>query len=140
MKKNKKVGVGIIIINQNGEFLLHLRDGNTPLMTNQWSLVGGGIEPGELPENAAEREVFEETSLVASDVVSIGSLAFNEDWDALIFQARVNTLKDKIKLGEGKQLKFFSQENVKTLLEEIDYTNPFLDFLKNYINEFVFDV
>lgn len=56
MKKIKKTGVGLVIIDQNDNFLLHLRDGNTPLMTNQWSLVGGGIELGETPKEAAGRE------------------------------------------------------------------------------------
>ena len=134
MKKTKKVGVGIIIIDQNGDFLLHLRDGNTPIMTNQWSLVGGGIEKNELPENAAKREVFEETSLIASDIVKVGSLSFNEEWEALIFQAKVNTSESNMKLGEGKQLKLFSQKDTRKLLENLDYSNPFLDFLKEYIS------
>lgn len=134
MKKTKKVGVGIIIIDQNGDFLLHLRDGNTPLMTNQWSLVGGGIEKDELPENAAKREVFEETSLVVSDIVKVGSLSFNKEWEALIFQAKVNTSENNMKLGEGKQLKLFSQKDTRKLLENLDYSNPFLDFLKQYIS------
>lgn len=134
MQKTKKVGVGIIIIDQNGDYLLHLRDESTPLMTNQWSLVGGGIMQGEAPEKAAQREVFEETSLRASEVVKAGSISFNEDWDALIFQAKVITSSVEMKLGEGKQLKFFSHKDLSKLLDNLDYTNPFLDFLKQHIS------
>ena len=39
-----------------------------------------------------------------------------------------------MKLGEGKQLKFFSQDEAAELLDSLDYTNPFLDFLKHYIS------
>lgn len=37
----------------------HVHDGR-----DYWTLPGGGIEPHETPERAAEREVFEETGVV----------------------------------------------------------------------------
>lgn len=36
----------------------HIHDGR-----DYWTLPGGGIEPGETPEQAAEREVLEETGI-----------------------------------------------------------------------------
>lgn len=40
-----------------------LRDGNR----EWWTLPGGGIDPGESPEDAVRREVFEEVGLVVKE-------------------------------------------------------------------------
>lgn len=132
---NKKTGVGVIVQNQDGEFLLHQRDSNTSIMTNQWSLVGGEIEKDELPKKAAVREVQEETGLVVLSVTELGLIPFNEQWDSIIFLAKVNTTKQEVVLGEGKKLKFFTSKELLNLLNYLDYINPFLDFLKDYIKK-----
>ncbi len=49
-----------VVLNKAGELLLHRRAD-----TGTWGLPGGIIEPGEEPADAAVREIFEETSVVA---------------------------------------------------------------------------
>lgn len=53
-------GTGVIVENENGEILLIRRTDN-----GCWGYAGGSIELGERVEDAATRELFEETGLEA---------------------------------------------------------------------------
>jgi len=54
----------IVVVDRSMRVLLQLRDSSAPTSPDKWSLVGGHVEPGELPEAAARREVREESALV----------------------------------------------------------------------------
>ncbi|EIT83727.1 MutT/NUDIX family protein [Fictibacillus macauensis ZFHKF-1] len=53
------------IVNKAKEILLQLRSDN-----NCWGLAGGSLEIGETLEQAAKRELFEETGLIANHVTT----------------------------------------------------------------------
>ena len=57
-------GAAVLLIDAHGWILLPLRDahGDYP---HHWGTVGGQAEPGETPEQAARRELAEETGYVA---------------------------------------------------------------------------
>ncbi|MDF2627055.1 MAG: hydrolase [Symbiobacteriaceae bacterium] len=46
---------------------------------NQWSVIGGKVEPGETAAQAVCREVFEETGLALVDYRPAGHLMIEED-------------------------------------------------------------
>ncbi|MGD6845388.1 NUDIX hydrolase [Bacillus infantis] len=56
-------GASVIILDQNNKLLLQLRKDN-----NCWGLTGGSLEPGESLEEAAKREMYEETGLAAKNL------------------------------------------------------------------------
>lgn len=125
-------GVGVIVKDQKSNFLLHLRDGNTSRMTNQWCLIGGSIEANEDILNAAIREVKEETNLTLVGATHIHDFVYNEKSIALI-KGSVDTANEKMSLGEGTDLKFFSKEEFFLLLNSIEYSNPYLEELSTHL-------
>lgn len=59
---------GVAVFDQEGCLLLlrHVHDG-------KWGTPGGGMEPGESPEEGARREVVEETGLQLPDLELVGA-------------------------------------------------------------------
>lgn len=62
-------------INKENEYLLLLKS-KGKFGEGFWNAPGGKLEPGETPEEAARREVFEETGLRVKELVKAGSLKF----------------------------------------------------------------
>lgn len=62
--------VSVAVFNEDGDLLCGLRKD-----TWRWNLPGGSMKPGETPEQAAVRELFEETGIKVpqKDLVRLGS-------------------------------------------------------------------
>src|SRR5579864_162103 len=59
----------VLIVDPSGRVLLFKgRDPSRPQERAVWFAVGGGLEPGEAPRDAAIREVREETGQVVTDL------------------------------------------------------------------------
>lgn len=57
------VGAGVLLVDKQGRLLLQRRSDD-----DTWGIVGGGVELGESVEDAARREVREETGLTIGQV------------------------------------------------------------------------
>jgi 8-oxo-dGTP pyrophosphatase MutT (NUDIX family) len=55
----------------HGRVLVQLREPDKPC-GGMWGLVGGHVEPGETPEDAARREVREETGFAVGNLTPFG--------------------------------------------------------------------
>lgn len=68
-------GVAAICFIVDGDRILLMQ---APWAEHRWSVIGGRLEPGETPDEAVRREVFEETGLTLADCRSAGQLLRDE--------------------------------------------------------------
>ncbi len=69
-----RVSVALALIEQDGRWLVGLRSSGR-LFAGLWEFPGGRVEPGETPQQAARREVLEETGLLVEVCGELGEVA-----------------------------------------------------------------
>ena len=104
-------------ITHNNKLLVLHRD-NIPTITDpdKWSVIGGGVEDGETPEEGMRREIKEESNLNPRNLKYLGRLGFG-DHEVYCYTAKLDDDEaTQVKLGnEGSEIKFVSYDEVKTL-------------------------
>ncbi len=104
-----------LVVNELGEFAL-LRQNY--ISAEHFVLVSGYIQQGETAENAAAREVFEETGLTVTETRYILSRHYEKsDCLMLGFLCRVKKAEFHIS-GEVDEIGWFSLERAEELLRE----------------------
>lgn len=68
-----QVGASVIVEDQQGRILLQLRSDN-----HCWGYAGGSVELDEVVEDAAKRELLEETGLIANELELFGIFSGKE--------------------------------------------------------------
>jgi 8-oxo-dGTP diphosphatase len=112
--------VAIILINNRNEVLLQLRD-NEPNISypNCWTLPGGVVEPPEIPDQAAQRELAEETGLHLSlshwKVYKRKPENRQFTIEQHVYVGRTHQERDEMILGEGQALRFFGRDELPLL-------------------------
>ena len=123
---------GGIVYNERNEILLQKRGDR-----NEWGFPGGAVELGESLEEAAKREIFEETGLIVEIEHLIGVYSKylmeypNGDRAQSIthcFQCKPIGGKLKVDGNETLDLKFFSLHQVPKL-----FTQQHQDFLEDWL-------
>lgn len=117
-EQREQGAAGVLLIDDRGWILLQLRDANGAYPYH-WATVGGATEPGETAEQAARRELREETGYVA-DTLQFGAevavpLPDGTARTAALFYARYDGVQP-IACHEGLRIDFVDPSTLPALL------------------------
>ena len=129
-----QVGAGVIVEDALGRVLLQLRSDN-----HCWGYAGGSVELDEVVEEAAKRELFEETGLVANELSLFGVFSGKEthyiypNGDEvsnidIVFICKKYSGELRCSDDEVDELRFFEIDKIPTNLSK-----PIAGVLKKYI-------
>lgn len=124
----------IIFENDDGKFLLYLRDGKPGIpFPHHWDMIGGHVEEGETPEEALIREVREEIDFELKDYSFFREYVCLEG-DAYpnikyIYHGKINLPVDEIALLEGDRLQYFTREEIP----DVKFANILKRIMLDYI-------
>ncbi|MEV4766326.1 NUDIX domain-containing protein [Micromonospora chokoriensis] len=108
----------VLLVDPSGAVLLQHRDEGIAVSPGQWSLPGGHVEPGESPEEAARRELLEETGLTADELHPLWSgprpyePGFPHTVTVHVFRGTTTARQEDVVLGEGQAMVFVPRDQV----------------------------
>ena len=108
-----------LLVDAAGRVLLQHRDEHAPRAPLLWGMVGGAVEAGESPEEAAYRELLEETGLAVAELALWRSEAFAWSDGSVagyhVFVARTGATDADVVLGEGLAIVFVAPDEIASL-------------------------
>ncbi|KAK7710112.1 hypothetical protein SLS57_008449 [Botryosphaeria dothidea] len=118
-----KIGVGVFVLNDQGQFIIGQRKGSHGSGT--WALPGGHLEFGETFETCATRETLEETGLEVADVrffTATNNIMTDDDahYVTIFMTAKISGEKTEPELVEPEKCegwRWISWEELRTWAE-----------------------
>lgn len=114
MQRNVSV---IILYDDKKRILLQHRSDDATYLPGYWAFFGGGIEPGETPEQAVRREAIEELQYTLTNPVLAMKQVFawgGDNHEKYVYIERYDPSKELI-LGEGQDLRWFYYSELDSL-------------------------
>ena len=122
---------GVLLKNDEEEYLFQMRDGEAQWAPLSWAVFGGAVDEGESAVEAAKRELSEELDILVAeeDLEQVGN--FSDKASDNIFIFRYNKLVNwgDFKVREGAGAAFFSVDE----LRQIDMPETTRFIVDNYL-------
>lgn len=124
-----------ILYTSAGQLLLQHRTHDAPRLPAHWAFFGGGIEPGESPVEALQREVIEELSyrvqrphFLLAQTVKHGE----EESTKYVYVERYDD--QPLQLGEGQAMGWFFPDETYAL-KMVDHDRAIIECVRQYLHE-----
>ena len=112
--------VALILLDHEGSYVLQHRDDIEGIWyPNKWGCFGGGVDKGETPIQALERELIEEIGFIPKNIQPFCNLEFDlSDAGQRVFYRRFFAAEisldefEAIQLGEGRAFASFTPDQL----------------------------
>lgn len=123
-----------IIINQNNEILCLQRSETSKSWQGYWNFPGGGVEPGERPELAAQRELQEEAG-ITTELEDLYKLGYTETKHLNINFYIANRYSGQVKINNESSNFAWADINMITKMKFIPLNRELLSSIQAFIDD-----
>lgn len=123
-----KKEVSLLMVVKDNKILLFKRSETDESNPGKWAMIGGGVDPGETPEQALTREVKEEAGVFLQNFTNLKRYEYG---NVILNVFYTNTFDDaSIKLNkEHSEYKYFTKEELEneknTISTNIQFMNDY---------------
>ena len=124
-----------ILYTSAGQLLLQHRTHDAPRHPSHWAFFGGGIEAGESPAEALQREVREELSYDVKRPHFLLAQTVKQGEEESTKYVYVERYEDEpLELGEGQAMGWFFPEETHAL-KMVDHDRAIIERVRRYLEE-----